>query len=69
MNWTEAKEYFSKNDIDPRPHGPQNPLGTDHLIAKHRGVLCLGYSFLCKCTSQTVLGKKLTFPSKTFKNY
>ncbi len=40
MSWLEAKEYFSKNDIAIVPvgsneqHGPQNPLGTDHLIAK-----------------------------------
>lgn len=40
MSWTEAKEYFSKNDIAIVPvgsneqHGPQNPLGTDHFIAK-----------------------------------
>ncbi|MEM3783674.1 MAG: creatininase family protein [Candidatus Bathyarchaeia archaeon] len=40
MSWAEAKEYFSKNDIAIVPvgsneqHGPQNPLGTDHLIAK-----------------------------------
>jgi creatinine amidohydrolase len=55
MSWTEAKEYFAKNDIAILPvgsneqHGPQNPLGTDHLIAKalaektakRTGVLCL----------------------------
>ncbi len=55
MSWTEAKEYFIKNDIAILPvgsneqHGPQNPLGTDHLIAKalaeetakRTGVLCL----------------------------
>ena len=55
MSWTEAKEYFVKNDIAILPvgsneqHGPQNPLGTDHLIAKalaeetakRTGVLCL----------------------------
>jgi creatinine amidohydrolase len=55
MSWIEAKEYFSKNDIAILPvgsneqHGPQNPLGTDHLIAKalaeetakRTGVLCL----------------------------
>jgi creatinine amidohydrolase len=55
MSWTEAKEYFTKNDIAILPvgsneqHGPQNPLGTDHLIAKalaektakRTGVLCL----------------------------
>jgi creatinine amidohydrolase len=40
MSWAEAKEYFSKNDLAIVPvgsneqHGPQNPLGTDHLIAK-----------------------------------
>jgi creatinine amidohydrolase len=55
MSWTEAKEYFAKNDIAILPvgsneqHGPANPLGTDHLIAKaiaeetakRTGVLCL----------------------------
>lgn len=55
MSWTEAKEYFAKNDIAILPvgsneqHGPQNPLGTDHLIAKalaeetanRTGVVCL----------------------------
>jgi creatinine amidohydrolase len=55
MSWTEAKEYFEKNDVAIIPvgsneqHGPQNPLGTDHLIAKalaeetakRTGVLCL----------------------------
>jgi creatinine amidohydrolase len=55
MSWTEAKEYFVKNDIVILPvgsneqHGPQNPLGTDHLIAKaiaeeaakRAGVVCL----------------------------
>ena len=55
MSWKEAKRYFAKNDIAILPvgsneqHGPQNPLGTDHLIAKaiaeetakRTGVLCL----------------------------
>jgi creatinine amidohydrolase len=55
MSWAEAKEYFADNDIAIIPvgsneqHGPQNPLGTDHLIAKaiaeetakRTGVLCL----------------------------
>jgi creatinine amidohydrolase len=55
MSWTEAKEYFTKVDIAILPvgsneqHGPQNPLGTDHLVAraiaeevaKRTGVLCL----------------------------
>lgn len=40
MSWVEAKEYFKNNDVAILPvgsneqHGPQNPLGTDHLIAK-----------------------------------
>ncbi len=40
MSWTEAKIYFGKSDIAILPvgsneqHGPHNPLGTDHLIAK-----------------------------------
>jgi len=40
MSWTDAKRYFAKNDVAIVPvgsneqHGPQNPLGTDHLIAK-----------------------------------
>jgi len=55
MSWTEAKEYFSKSDIAILPvgsteqHGPANPLGTDHLVAKaiaeeaakRTGVVCL----------------------------
>lgn len=55
FSWVDAKEYFSKNDIAILPvgsteqHGPHNPLGTDHLIAKalaeeaakRTGVLCL----------------------------
>ncbi|MCS7123990.1 MAG: creatininase family protein [Candidatus Bathyarchaeota archaeon] len=55
MRWPEAKEYFSKNDIAIIPvgsneqHGPHNPLGTDHFIAKaiaeeaakRTGVVCL----------------------------
>jgi creatinine amidohydrolase len=55
MSWVEAKEYFSKNDTAIIPvgsneqHGPHNPLGTDHLIAKaiaeetakRTGVVCL----------------------------
>jgi creatinine amidohydrolase len=55
MSWPEAKEYFNVNEIVIVPvganeqHGPANPLGTDHLIAKciaeetakRTGVLCL----------------------------
>ena len=55
MSWVEAKKYFGENDTVILPvgsteqHGPQNPLGTDHLIAralaeeaaKRTGTLCL----------------------------
>lgn len=55
MSWPDAKRYFAKNDTAILPvgsneeHGPANPLGTDHLIAKRiaeetakrTGVLCL----------------------------
>ncbi len=55
MSWVEAKEYFQKNDTAIIPvgsneqHGPHNPLGTDHLIAraiaeeaaKRTGIICL----------------------------
>ena len=55
MSWTEAKEHLSQNDIAIVPvgsteqHGPANPLGTDHLVAKaiaeeaaeRTGVVCL----------------------------
>ena len=55
MSWTEAKEYFTQNNVAILPvgsneqHGPQNPLGTDYLIAeaiaeetaKRAVVLCL----------------------------
>ncbi len=55
MSWVEAKQYFSKHDIAVVPvgsneqHGPQNPLGTDHFIAREiarraaerAGVVCL----------------------------
>ncbi|MGB9740916.1 MAG: creatininase family protein [Candidatus Bathyarchaeia archaeon] len=55
MSWVEAKDYFENADIAIIPvgsneqHGPQNPLGTDHLIAKalaeeaakRTGVLCV----------------------------
>ena len=55
MSWVEAKEYLTENDTVILPvgateqHGPQNPLGTDHLIAravaeetaKRTGTLCL----------------------------
>jgi creatinine amidohydrolase len=55
MSWEDAKVYFEKNNVAIVPvgsneqHGPANPLGTDHLIAKEiaqeaakrTGVVCL----------------------------
>jgi creatinine amidohydrolase len=55
LSWPDAKKYFSKSDVALVPvgsneqHGPANPLGTDHLIAKgiaeetarRTGVICL----------------------------
>jgi creatinine amidohydrolase len=55
MSWQDAKEYFENNHVAIVPvgsneqHGPANPLGTDHLIAKafaeeaskKTGVVCL----------------------------
>jgi creatinine amidohydrolase len=40
MSWVEARKYFIQNDFAILPvgsteqHGPHNPLGTDHLIAR-----------------------------------
>jgi len=40
LTWVQAKEYFKTSDVALLPvgsteqHGPQNPLGTDHLIAR-----------------------------------
>lgn len=40
LSWAGAKKYFQSHDIALLPvgsteqHGPQNPLGTDHLIAR-----------------------------------
>lgn len=83
MSWTEAKEYFSKNDIAIVPvgsneqHGPQNPLGTDHMIAKaiaeetakRVGVVCLQViPFGVSHHHRQFWGTVYVSP-KTFKNY
>jgi len=83
MSWTEAKEYFTKNDMAILPvgsneqHGPQNPLGTDHLIAKalaeetakRTGVVCLQViPFGVSSHHKQFWGTIYTSP-KTFKKY
>jgi len=83
MSWVEAKEYFMRNDIAILPvgsneqHGPQNPLGTDHLIAKalaeetakKTGVMCLlVVPFGVSSHHKQFWGTICTSP-KTFKGY
>ena len=83
MSWTEAKEYFIKNDIAILPvgsneqHGPQNPLGTDHLIAKalaeetakRTGVLCLQVIPFGVSSHHKQFWGTIHVSPKTFKRY
>ena len=83
MSWTEAKEYFKKNDIALLPvgsneqHGPQNPLGTDHLIAKavaeetakRTGVLCLQVIPFGVSSHHKQFWGTIFISPKTFKGY
>jgi creatinine amidohydrolase len=83
MSWTEAREYFGKNDIAILPvgsneqHGPQNPLGTDHLIAKalaeetakRTGVLCLQVVPFGVSSHHKQFWGTIYISPKAFKNY
>jgi len=83
MSWTEAKEYFVKTDIAILPvgsneqHGPQNPLGTDHLIAKalaeetakRTGVLCLQVVPFGVSSHHKQFWGTIYISPKTFKEY
>jgi creatinine amidohydrolase len=83
MSWTEAKEYFVENDIAILPvgsneqHGPQNPLGTDHLIAKalaeetgkRTGVLCLQVIPFGVSSHHKQFWGTIYISPKTFKKY
>ncbi|MEM3536788.1 MAG: creatininase family protein [Candidatus Bathyarchaeia archaeon] len=83
MSWTEAKEYFTNNDIAILPvgsneqHGPQNPLGTDHLIAKalaeetakRTGVLCLPVIPFGVSSHHKQFWGTIFISPKTFKEY
>jgi len=83
MSWTEAKEYFTKNDIAILPvgsneqHGPQNPLGTDHLIAKalaeevakRTGIVCLQVVPFGVSSHHKQFWGTVYISPKTFKNY
>lgn len=83
MRWVEAKEYFAKNDIAILPvgsneqHGPQNPLGTDHLIAKaiaeetakRTGVLCLQVIPFGVSSHHKQFWGTIYISPRSFKNY
>jgi len=83
MSWPEAKEYFSKNDIAIIPvgsneqHGPQNPLGTDHFIAKaiaeeaakRAGVVCLQVIPFGVSAHHRHFWGTISISSGTLKNY
>jgi len=83
MSWPEAKEYFAKNDIAILPvgsneeHGPANPLGTDHLIAKkiaeetakRTGVLCLQVIPFGVSSHHKQFWGTIFISAKTFKKY
>lgn len=83
MSWSEAKEYFVKNDIVILPvganeqHGLANPLGTDHLIAKsiaeetakRTGVLCLQVIPFGVSSHHKQFWGTVFISPKTFKQY
>ena len=83
MSWTEAKEYFKYNDIAIIPvgsneqHGPQNPLGTDHLIAeaiaqetaKRTKTLCLQVIPFGVSSHHKQLWGTIYISARTFKTY
>jgi creatinine amidohydrolase len=83
MSWAEAKAYFKKHDIAILPvgsneqHGPANPLGTDHLIAKgiakevarRTGVLCLQVIPFGVSSHHKQFWGTIFISPKIFKNY
>jgi len=83
MSWIEAREYFKKSDLVILPvgsneqHGPQNPLGTDHLIAKaiaeetarRTGVLCLQVIPFGVSSHHKQFWGTIFISPRTFKNY
>ena len=83
MSWSQAKEYFTKNDIAILPvgsneqHGPHNPLGTDHMIAKavaeetaeRTGVICLHVIPFGVSSHHRQFWGTISISPKIFKNY
>ncbi|MEM2521841.1 MAG: creatininase family protein [Candidatus Bathyarchaeia archaeon] len=83
MTWVEAKEYFGRCDIAIIPvgsneqHGPHNPLGTDHFIAKaiaeeaakRTGVICLQVIPFGVSVHHKQFWGTIDIAPQTFKNY
>jgi creatinine amidohydrolase len=83
MSWQEAKDYFAKSDMAIIPvgsneqHGPPNPLGTDHLIAKgiaeevarRTGVVCLQVIPFGVSSHHRQFWGTIFISAKTFKKY
>ncbi len=83
ISWVEAKNYFAKNDMVLLPvgsteqHGPQNPLGTDHLIAKvlaeeaskKTNVLCLPVVPFGVSSHHRQFWGTIFVPSRVFSEY
>lgn len=83
MSWNEAKDYFTRNDLAILPvgsneqHGPQNPLGTDHLIAKaiaeeaaeRTGIICLPVIPFGVSSHHRQFWGTVHISPTTFKNY
>jgi len=83
MSWVNAKAYFGESDIAVLPvgsneqHGPQNPLGTDHLIAraiakeaaKRVGAVCLQVIPFGVSSHHKQFWGTICISPKVFKNY
>ncbi len=83
ISWVGAKEYFAKNDMVLLPvgsteqHGPQNPLGTDHFIAraiaekasKKTNVLCLPVIPFGVSSHHRQFWGTIFVPSRVFSEY
>jgi len=83
INWVDAKKYLTKSDVVLLPvgsteqHGPQNPLGTDHLIAKElaerasnkTNVLCLPVVPFGVSSHHRQFWGTIFIPSRVFSEY
>ena len=83
MSWEEAKSHFENSNMAIMPvgsneqHGPANPLGTDHLIAKEiaqeaarrTGVVCLQVIPFGVSPHHRQFWGTVSVAPKVFKNY